>query len=134
MQSGSHPEPCTFIAVPQSHCSPLSRVPLPQEGLAQRWFGWHVPPFRHAPPLGGDPTTHFCPGEPAEPEVNAVQVFVPAQESGVMQSFGEIVHEKVQSISHPVPMPLFAPKSHCSGASTTPSPQLADTHAPERHT
>ena len=36
VQSGSHPEPCTFIAVPQSHCSPLSRVPLPHEGLAHR--------------------------------------------------------------------------------------------------
>ena len=70
----------------------------------------------------------------APPVVNEVHVFVPAQLSGVMQSFGESVHEKVQSTSHPVPMPLFVPKSHCSGASTTPSPQLADTQLPAWHT
>ena len=66
--------------------------------------------------------------------MKAVHVFVPRHGSGVTQLFGEVVHEKVQSASHPVPMPFCAPKSHCSGDSTTPSPQFTEMQLPALQT
>ncbi len=132
VQSGLQPEPATLFAVPQSHCSPVSILPLPQLAVWHTPF-MHLPPFMQAVPLaGGVPVSHFWPGEPLM--VMAVHVLVPAQRSAVVQELGESVHENVQLASHPVPGPLPAPKSHCSPDSTIPSPHWAETHTPPLHT
>jgi hypothetical protein len=139
VQSGSQPEPVTLFDATQSHCSPGSRVPLPQLVVTQRWL-WHMPPLGQAVMSdAGIPTTHFWP-EPIVPfpgtgTLMVVHLFVPAHGSGVRQSsLGASVHEKVQFVSQPVPRPLAAPKSHCSGGSTIPSPQLTEMQLPDSHT
>jgi hypothetical protein len=110
----------------------VSTLPLPQLAVTHSWF-WHMPPTAHAVPSAGAAcSSHFWPEAPET--MTAVHAFAPAQMSGDTQEFGERVHEKVQFPSHPVPIPLPGPKSHCSGGSTTPSPQSTKTQAPATQT
>jgi hypothetical protein len=139
VQSGSQPEPATLFIGPQSHSSPGSSIPLPQLVVTQRWL-WHVPPLgQDVPSDAGIPTTHFWPEPitafPGIAMLIAVHVFVPAHGSGVRQSsLGASVHEKVQFVSQPAPRPLALPRSHCSGGSTIPSPQLTEMQLPDSQT
>ncbi len=110
--------------LPSSHCSPVSMVPFPQLALV------HCPPLQtrpfaphEVPSGGGAPFVHFWPLSPFGP-VTELHVAVPAQTLLLMQLFGLVVHENLQSVSQPDPGRFLpAPKSHCSPLLTTPSPQ-----------
>ena len=135
-QSGSQPEPVTLFPDPKSHCSPVlgSTQPSPQVEASHTPVPSQNPVVQAVHCAAAPPAWHTC--TVSLMTVVWTQLSVPVHTSVVEQSESDW-QSNWQALVQPWPVPLTAvPRSHCSGASTMPSPQTCGgiTHISFSHT